>query len=63
MEAKLDKRSQLRFIAEEKLKILQESNFGSMIINEVCRRHGISAYPNITIFNSIKFCCLSKASS
>lgn len=39
----MDKRSQRRFTAEEKVKILQEGNSGSMTINEVCRRHGISA--------------------
>lgn len=38
----MDKRSQRRFSAEEKVKILQEGDSGSMTINEVCRRHGIS---------------------
>ena len=39
----MEKRSQRRFTAEEKLKILQEGEYGNMTINEVCRRHGISA--------------------
>jgi transposase len=38
----LEKRSQRRFTAEEKLQILQEGEYGNMSINEVCRRHGIS---------------------
>jgi transposase-like protein len=38
----LDKRSQRRFTTEEKFKILQEGEYGSMSINEVCRRHGVT---------------------
>jgi len=38
----LDKRSQRRFSTEEKYKILQEGESGSMSINEVCRRHGVT---------------------
>lgn len=39
----MTKKSQRRFTAEEKYKILQEGEYGNMSINEVCRRHGISA--------------------
>ena len=38
----MEKRSQRRFTPEEKFRILQEGEYGSMSINEVCRRHGIS---------------------
>lgn len=38
----MSKRSQKRFTAEEKYRILQEGESGTMSINEVCRRHGIS---------------------
>jgi transposase len=38
----LDKRSQRRFTTEEKYKILQEGEYGSMSINEVCRRYGVT---------------------
>jgi len=38
----LEKRSQRRFTPEEKYRILQEGEYGTMSINEVCRRHGIS---------------------
>jgi transposase len=36
------KRSQRKYTAEEKIKILQEGEQGSMSINEVCRRYGIT---------------------
>ena len=42
-EETLTKKSQRRFTTEEKYKILQEGEYGNMSINEVCRRHGISA--------------------
>jgi transposase-like protein len=38
----LEKRSQRRFSPDEKYRILQEGEYGTMSINEVCRRHGIS---------------------
>jgi putative transposase len=38
----LEKRSQRRFNPDEKYRILQEGEYGTMSINEVCRRHGIS---------------------
>ncbi len=38
----MSKRSQKRFTADEKYQILQEGESGTMSINEVCRRHGIS---------------------
>ena len=38
----MDKRSQRRFITEEKYRIIQEGEYGSMSINEVCRRHGVT---------------------
>ena len=38
----MSKRSQNKFTAEEKYQILQEGESGTMSINEVCRRHGIS---------------------
>jgi len=38
----LEKKSQQRFTPEEKYQILQEGEYGTMSINEVCRRHGIS---------------------
>ncbi len=38
----MEKRSQRRFTPEEKYRILQEGEYGTMSINEVCRRHGIS---------------------
>jgi len=38
----MTKKSKKRFTAEEKYQILQEGEYGSMSINEVCRRHGIS---------------------
>jgi transposase len=38
----MEKKSQRKFTAEEKLRILQEGEYGTMSINEVCRRHGIS---------------------
>jgi transposase len=39
----MHKKSQKKYTAEEKLQILQEGEYGIMSINEVCRRHGISA--------------------
>jgi transposase-like protein len=36
------KKSEKRFSAEEKIRILEEGEYGSMSINEVCRRHQIS---------------------
>ena len=39
----MNKKSQRRFTAEEKYQILREGETGEMSINEVCRRHGISA--------------------
>jgi transposase len=36
------KKSERRFSAEEKLKILEEGEYGSMSINEVCRKNRIS---------------------
>lgn len=36
------KRSEQRHTAQEKYDILQEGEYGSMSIPEVCRRHGIS---------------------
>ena len=36
------KKSERRFSAAQKFEILQEGEYGSMSINEVCRRHGIS---------------------
>ena len=44
----MTKKSQRRYTAEEKYQILQEGEYGSMSINEVCRRHGISA---VTYYN------------
>ncbi len=38
----MSKRSHKKFTAEEKYQILQEGESGTMSINEVCRRHGIS---------------------
>lgn len=38
----MHKRSHKKFTAEEKYRILQEGESGTMSINEVCRRHGIS---------------------
>ena len=38
----MEKRSQRRLTPEEKYQILQEGEYGTMSINEVCRRHGIS---------------------
>jgi len=38
----MSKRSHKKFTAEEKYRILQEGESGTMSINEVCRRHGIS---------------------
>lgn len=38
----MNKKSHQKFSAREKLKILQEGEYGSMSINEVCRRHQIS---------------------
>lgn len=38
----MNKRSQRKYTAEEKFKILQEGEYGKMSINEVCRRHRIS---------------------
>lgn len=38
----MNKRSQLKYTAEEKFKILQEGEYGKMSINEVCRRYQIS---------------------
>ena len=38
----MEKRSQRQFTPEEKYQILQEGEYGTMSINEVCRRHGIS---------------------
>ena len=38
----MEKKSQQRFTPEEKYQILQEGEYGTMSINEVCRRHGIS---------------------
>ena len=37
-----EKKSQRRFTAQEKFNILREGENGSMTINEVCRRYGIS---------------------
>jgi transposase-like protein len=37
-----EKKSQRRFTAREKFNILREGENGSMNINEVCRRYGIS---------------------
>jgi transposase-like protein len=37
------KKSQNRYSAQEKAKILQEGSSGSTSINEVCRRYGIPA--------------------
>jgi len=39
----MSKRSQKKFSGEEKYQILQEGESSSLSINEVCRRHGISA--------------------
>lgn len=36
------KKSQNRFTAEEKYRILEEGESGTLSINEVCRRHGLS---------------------
>ena len=38
----MSKRSHKKFAAEEKYQILQEGESGTMSINEVCRRQGIS---------------------
>lgn len=38
----MKKMSQNKFTAEEKVKIINEGEYGSMSINEVCRRHQIS---------------------
>jgi len=38
----MNKRSQRKYTAEEKFKILQEGEYGKMSINEVCRQHQIS---------------------
>lgn len=38
----MNKKSQNKFSAEEKVKILNEGEYRSMSINEVCRRHQIS---------------------
>lgn len=38
----MNKKSHKQFSAEEKFHILQEGETGTMSINEVCRRHGIS---------------------
>lgn len=38
----MSKRSHKKFTAEEKYQILQEGESGTMSINEVCRRGGIS---------------------
>lgn len=38
----MSKKSHKKFTAEEKYRILEEGESGTMSINEVCRRHGIS---------------------
>ena len=38
----MHKKSQKKFTAEEKVKILQEGEYGNLSINEVCRRYQIS---------------------
>ena len=38
----MNKKSQNKFSAEEKMTILNEGEYGTMSINEVCRRHQIS---------------------
>ena len=38
----MNKKSQNKFSAEEKFKILQKGEYGNMSINEVCSRHRIN---------------------
>ena len=45
------KRSEQRHTAQEKFDILQEGEYGSMSIPEVCRRNGIST---VTYYNRRK---------